>query len=135
MKAMSYFTSSVARHGEYCTRPKVEMPEKTESACKNDQFWEFLWNDRSCSYLGTTVTGQGVVPQALVWSLQWLLITSMISMSSHSSCKGSNRSKDLQHRDRETEQADHLFQQQDQTLRKLGKLSPAYTHRAQCLQS
>lgn len=32
MKAMSYFTSSDARHGKYGRRPKVEMPEKTESA-------------------------------------------------------------------------------------------------------
>lgn len=33
MKAMSYFTFSVARHGEYSIRPKVDIPEKTESAC------------------------------------------------------------------------------------------------------
>ena len=32
MKAMSYFTSSLARQGWYGMRPKVEMPEKTESA-------------------------------------------------------------------------------------------------------
>lgn len=32
MKAISYFTSSLARHGWYGRRPKVEMPEKTESA-------------------------------------------------------------------------------------------------------
>jgi hypothetical protein len=32
IKAMSYFTSSLARHGWYGSLPKVEMPEKTESA-------------------------------------------------------------------------------------------------------
>jgi hypothetical protein len=29
---MSYLTWLVARQGTYCRRPKVEMPEKTESA-------------------------------------------------------------------------------------------------------
>lgn len=33
IKAMSYFTSSLAKHGKYGRRPKVEIPEKTESAC------------------------------------------------------------------------------------------------------
>ncbi len=33
MKAISYFSSSLARQGQYGRRPKVEMPEKTESAC------------------------------------------------------------------------------------------------------
>ena len=33
MKAMSYFSASLARHGKYGRRPKVEIPEKTESAC------------------------------------------------------------------------------------------------------
>ena len=31
-KAISYFSSSLARQGQYGRRPKVEMPEKTESA-------------------------------------------------------------------------------------------------------
>lgn len=34
MNAMSYFSTSLARHGKYGKRPKVEMPEKTESALK-----------------------------------------------------------------------------------------------------
>ena len=32
MNAMSYLTSSVARHGTYSRRAKVLMPLKTESA-------------------------------------------------------------------------------------------------------
>lgn len=32
MKAMSYFCSLLAKQGKYGSRPKVEMPEKTESA-------------------------------------------------------------------------------------------------------
>ena len=35
IKAMSYLASSDARHGKYGRRPKVEIPENTESACKN----------------------------------------------------------------------------------------------------
>ncbi len=31
---MSYFSSSLARHGQYGRRAKVEMPEKTESALR-----------------------------------------------------------------------------------------------------
>lgn len=31
-KAISYFSSSLARQGKYGNRPNVEMPEKTESA-------------------------------------------------------------------------------------------------------
>jgi hypothetical protein len=33
MKAMSKVSSSLARQGKYGRRPKVEIPEKTESAC------------------------------------------------------------------------------------------------------
>jgi len=33
MNAMSYFSSWLARQGKYGRRPKVEIPEKTESAC------------------------------------------------------------------------------------------------------
>ena len=33
MKAMSKLSSLLARQGKYGRRPKVEMPEKTESAC------------------------------------------------------------------------------------------------------
>lgn len=33
MKAISYFTSWLVRQGWYLIRPKVEMPENTESAC------------------------------------------------------------------------------------------------------
>jgi hypothetical protein len=32
IKAMSYFTSSDAKHGKYGRRPNVEIPENTESA-------------------------------------------------------------------------------------------------------
>lgn len=31
-KAISYFSSSLARQGQYGKRPKVDIPEKTESA-------------------------------------------------------------------------------------------------------
>jgi hypothetical protein len=30
--AISYFSASLDRHGKYGRRPKVEIPEKTESA-------------------------------------------------------------------------------------------------------
>lgn len=32
INAISYLTSSVAKHGEYGNLPKVEIPENTESA-------------------------------------------------------------------------------------------------------
>lgn len=33
MKAISYLTSSDAKHGKYGSLPNVEIPENTESAC------------------------------------------------------------------------------------------------------
>ena len=32
MNAISYFSSALAKHGKYGSRPKVEIPENTESA-------------------------------------------------------------------------------------------------------
>jgi hypothetical protein len=39
IKAMSYLLSWLERQGEYAIRPKVEMPEKTESACGEGLEW------------------------------------------------------------------------------------------------
>ena len=61
---MSYLTLSVARQGAYWRRPKVEIPEKTESAC-NCQQSSYQYR-RSRSYLSTTVTRKLVVPETLV---------------------------------------------------------------------
>jgi hypothetical protein len=77
MKAISYFTSSDARHGKYGRRPNVEMPENTESA------FALSVSDRSGSqlaYLSSTITGQSVVPQGFVRPLDWNLVL-MIAMS------------------------------------------------------
>lgn len=37
--AISNFSSSLARHGKYGSRPKVEIPEKTESAYNPISVW------------------------------------------------------------------------------------------------
>lgn len=76
MKAISYFTSDRDRHGWYGSRPKVEMPEKTESAC----FSALLLSSatRDCwvelHYLRAAVAGQPVVPQRLVRPRRRLLV-------------------------------------------------------------
>jgi hypothetical protein len=75
--AMSYFSLSLARHGKYGRRPKVEMPENTESA-----YWMlsrgFPENASSVLYLSPAITGQGIVPKASMRSFYGLLI--MITM-------------------------------------------------------
>jgi hypothetical protein len=43
-KAISYFSSSLTRQGKYGRRPKVEMPEKTESAL-NLSIEIFSWHE------------------------------------------------------------------------------------------
>ena len=98
MKAMSYLTSSVAKQGEYWMRPKVLMPEKTESA------WAGVSKASRCvvkspllTDLSTAITWNGVVPQRLVRALQRLLVMSMALMSCDARRKGSNGSKDSQH--------------------------------------
>lgn len=80
---MSYFTSSDAKHGKYGRRPNVEIPEKTESA--------FVCQSRTTqvlqlAYLGSTITGQSVVPQSFVRTLDWDLIL-MISMCKCIGCQ------------------------------------------------
>lgn len=55
MNAMSYFTSSDARQGKYGRRPKVEIPENTESACAASTFLR-MFTRNALAYLGTSIT-------------------------------------------------------------------------------
>jgi hypothetical protein len=55
------------RHGLYGRRPKVEMPEKTESAFEQCQT-PSMAVQRSSQYLGAAISGQCIVPQGLMRS-------------------------------------------------------------------
>ena len=96
IKAMSYFTESVARQGEYWMRPKVEMPEKTESALELRSVFRsgsrFL-----VAYLGASVSWEGVVPQALVRPSERLLVVCVVTMGLSDCCQSSQTSQLLQH--------------------------------------
>jgi hypothetical protein len=70
MKAISYFTSSDARQGKYGRRPNVEIPEKTESAFQC-QLLSSTWGWNKLVYLGSAITRKCVVPEGLVWALNW----------------------------------------------------------------
>ena len=69
MKAISYFTWSVARHGEYSMRPKVEIPEKTESAWKVVGYAILIQLAKYGTDLSSAISRKGIVPQALVRAL------------------------------------------------------------------
>ena len=69
---MSYLTLSVARQGAYWRRPKVEIPEKTESAWSCQQ--SPCRFQKSPPYLGATIARKCVVPKALVRSLNGSLV-------------------------------------------------------------
>lgn len=77
---MSNFSLSSVRQGQNGRRPKVEMPEKTESACcARSAILHDHWQGRE--YLCTTITRDwcpGVVPQALVRSSNWLLVVVVV---------------------------------------------------------
>ena len=78
---MSYFSSSLARQGQYGSRPKVEMPEKTESAWWR-QYRPFTSHWRS--YLCPSVAGytmMGIVPQAFMGARNRLLL--MVAMGTN----------------------------------------------------
>ena len=82
---MSYFSSSLARQGQYGSRPKVEMPEKTESAWWR-QYRPFTSYWRS--YLGPSVAGysmMSIVPQTFVGPGNGLLL--MVGMGAHNDCQ------------------------------------------------
>jgi len=74
---MSYLTWLVARQGAYWSRPKVLIPEKTESAWMLST--ERILNDLEggCKYLGATVAWQRVIPEALVRPLDRSLVIVM----------------------------------------------------------
>lgn len=85
MNAMSYFTSSDARQGKYGSRPKVEIPEKTESALVLLTPREFEhMRDQSSSYLSSTITREGVIPESLVWPGNWKLVMVAVGKSASS---------------------------------------------------
>lgn len=79
---MSNFSLSSVRQGQYGRRPKVEMPEKTESACgARSATTKGHW--LGIEYLCTTIArdwAPGVVPQALVWSSNWLLVVVVVGV-------------------------------------------------------
>ena len=101
-KAMSYFSRSLDRHGQYGSRPNVDMPEKTESACPS-QSWVL---DKLVGrvYLCSTITGYRsmcVIPKTLVGSCDWLLI--MVAMCKRKCSIGEKKERlEEQHGDRES---------------------------------
>lgn len=80
---MSNFSLSSVRQGQYGRRPKVEMPEKTESAC-GARSGTTSGHSQSRTYLCTTIARDrcpGIVPQALVRSSNWLLVVIVVGVS------------------------------------------------------
>jgi hypothetical protein len=72
---MSYLTLLVARQGAYWRRPKVEIPEKTESACNCQQ--NLYRYNKSRPYLSPTITRKLVVPKTLVRPFNGSLVVVM----------------------------------------------------------
>jgi hypothetical protein len=88
MKAMSYFTSSEARQGWYVMRPKVEMPEKTESAyVKSIGYFTASSSFSGFTNLGATISWQSIIPKTLVWSRDWLLMVVLVTVGLDNSSK------------------------------------------------
>lgn len=90
INAISYFTS-LERHGWYLRRPKVEIPEKMESAwfevnCCLAAFTKKNWR----TDLSSAIARECVVPETLVRTFQWFLIVVMVTMSSYSRSKAEN---------------------------------------------
>lgn len=96
MKAMSYLTWSVARQGEYWMRPKVEIPEKTESAWGVAQL-SVLAGALAVAYLSPSITWKSVVPQALVRSSERFLVVCVVAMGLNGRCQSSQSNESLQH--------------------------------------
>jgi hypothetical protein len=98
MKAMSNFVL-VARQGAYGRRPKVEMPENTESACREvnccSQGLSLLEESDLCS----TITWKSVVPQLLEWASQWFLVMGVVAVGSYSCCEAENSRRKLHFED------------------------------------
>lgn len=96
---MSNFSLSSVRQGQYGRRPKVEMPEKTESACcARSAVLHGHWQGRE--YLCTTITRDwcpGVVPQALVRSSNWLLVVVVVEVSGSKGSTGKEGQRSEQH--------------------------------------
>jgi hypothetical protein len=82
MNAMSYF-ACVFRHGLYGRRPKVEIPENTESAFAKVNCCSCANIGTLETYLSAAVTRKCVVPQLLKRASQWLLVVTVVTMSSH----------------------------------------------------
>ena len=68
-------------------RPKVEMPEYTASACIVVGLIPSSQLNRTGTDLGSTISRQSVVPQALVWTTDWLLVVITMSSNSRDQCK------------------------------------------------
>ncbi len=96
MNAISNFSSSLARHGQYGKRPKVEMPEKTESACERQRWSIALFTPRRylCSAIPRYWPSR-IIPQALVRSSDWLLV--MVAVSNGNSNKATETERLEQH--------------------------------------
>lgn len=75
-------------------RPKVEMPEKTESAWREPVSLTARMQAIG-AHLGTAVTRQRVVPETLVGALNWPLIVAMVAMSGSKGCKAGSKSEGL----------------------------------------
>jgi len=81
------------------TRPKVLMPEKTESACEAVSIALIVSGFVLLADLSAAITWQRVVPQRLVRSLQWLLVSGMVAVSSHARGESGDGSNELEHLD------------------------------------
>ena len=81
------------------TRPKVLMPEKTESACEAVSKGLSTVESVLLADLSTAITWQRVVPQRLVRALQWLLVRGMVAVSSHARGESGDGSNELEHLD------------------------------------
>lgn len=67
------------------------MPEKTESAWFKISFHGNVIHEHQISHLSATITWKGVVPKALVWTGQWLLVMVVVTMSCNCSYEAQER--------------------------------------------
>lgn len=83
MKAISYVISLLAKQGRYGSRPKVEIPEKTESALRYHTV-NFLTTNlgelEEKTNLRPTIPRQPIIPQRLMRTSNILLLI-MVTMS------------------------------------------------------
>ena len=93
---MSNFLSSLAKHGKYGRRPKVEIPEKTASA------WYMISREllkpEGIANLCFAITWHGVVPQRFMRPRNWSLAL-MISVGDGRRHQCQSRDEARQHGD------------------------------------